>query len=205
MLEFVESLESRRLLSTVTLAAAGASLASDASTLIADARPAKVALIDAAKTFKTEVQSLHLKNGAMKSALMNDIASARTKIQADVSHIISAGLKDGQNVVSDVLHITLLDAGNSAKIASYQKDLAVRVKTLQTLETPLVAKLTSDVGNAITQVNGAVHAIVTANSADQSLQTDWTKLSTAFQSAETTLMPDLTNVIADLNALSTAT
>jgi len=79
------------------------------------------------------------------------------------------------------------------------------VKTLQTLETPLVAKLTSDVGHAITQINGAVQAIVAADSSDQPLQTGWTALSGAFQSAQTTLAPDLTNVIADLNALSTAT
>ncbi|HWE04086.1 MAG TPA: hypothetical protein VG326_16895 [Tepidisphaeraceae bacterium] len=205
MWKFIESLESRRLLSTVTLAAAETKLASDISTLAADAGHAKVALIDDVKTFKSDLQALHLQNGPLKSGLVNAVGSARSKLQADVSHIIGAGYKDGQAVVSDVLHITLFDGGNAAKIANSQKRLAADLKTLQTLETPLVAKLTTDVTTAITQINGAVQAIITANGDNQALQTDWATLSATFQSAQQALAPDLTNVISDLNALTTAT
>lgn len=205
MPEFIDTLESRRLLSAVTLAAAEAKLASDVSILATDARSAKVALVADVKVFKADLTALDLKSGALKSGLQNAVASGRTKIEADVSHIISAGYKDGMDVVSDVLHITLFDAGDATKIAAEQKRLGADIKALQTLETPLVNKLSADVGNAVTQVNSAVQAIIAANPADTTLQSDWTQLSSAFKSAENTLVPDLGNIITDLDALSTAT
>ncbi len=204
MHEFVESLESRRLLSAVSLAVAEARLASDVGTLAANAKQAKGSLISAATTFKADLKALGLKSGPLKSALLSAVAVARAKIQADVTHIITSGFKDGENVVSDVLHITIFNAGNAAKIASYQKKLSADIRRLNALEAPLVAKLTGDVGNAVTKINGAVQAIITASSSDTALMTDWAKLSTAYQLAGSTLVPDLNNVASDLNALTTA-
>ena len=53
-------------------------------------------------------------------------------------------------------------------------------------------------------VDGAVNALIAANSSDTALASDWKTLSSTYQSAEQTLVPDLTNVVTDLESLSTA-
>lgn len=204
MSQFIESLENRRLLSTVTLAAAEAALMSDASTLATDARHAKSDLLAAGKAFQTDFNALHLKPSPQKTALVRAITSARTLIQSDVNRIITAGYKDGQAVVNDVLHITVYDTGNAVKIARDQKHLTTDTARLRNLETPLVTKLENDVNSSAAKVTAAVNALALANNSAAPLQADWTTLSNIYVSSKQTLTSDLTNVIDDLDALSTA-
>jgi len=204
MLDFVEPLESRRLLSAVTIAAADVKLMADVQTLTANANMAQTAVLNAGNQFKAAVQSLHLKNSSLKTALQKDITASSSKIEGDVSKIISAGSSGEQKVMADVLHITVLDSGNAAKTIADQRRLGADLESLQIVETPLLGKLASDIGNTITQINGAVHAIVVANAGQQGLQSAWTKLSNAFQSSERTLFPEVVDVVVDLDALSTA-
>jgi hypothetical protein len=107
--------------------------------------------------------------------------------------------------VSDVLHITVLDLGRPVQIAAAQVKLGKDVAALEKVETPLIAKLQSDVAADSGKIGAAVTAIVTANPADQVLETDWTNLSNVFQTEQAILVPDLNNVISDLGTLSTAT
>lgn len=205
MLQFMESLESRRLLSAITLASAEANLTSDVGTLISDARQAKAALVADTKAFATDLKDLHLQNGPLKSKLQTAVASARTTIQNDVTHIISSGFKDGEAVVRDVLNIYFADAGDSAKIMKDQTRLAADVTVLRNVETPLIDKLGTDVSNAQSQIGAAVQSILTANPSDQALATSWSTLSGAYESFKQTLVADFTAVSNDLDALSTAT
>jgi hypothetical protein len=204
MLHFLESLESRRLLSAVTLAAAEVQLSADFGKLVADAKTAKPALIDSAKAFAAEVKLLYLKTSPLKAALNSDISFARTVLSGDVGKIINAGKADALAIVSDVLHITLLDLGKPTKIAAAQVKLANNIAALEKVETPLIDKLSSDVTTQSNKIGAAISAIVTANPADQALSTDWTNLSGVFQTEEQILVPDMDNVISDLGALSTA-
>jgi len=205
MSQFLESLESRQLFSAITLAAAEVQLSADFSKLVADAKTAKPALIDSAKTFAAEVKSLDLKSSPAKAALNNDISTARTVLSGDVGKIINAGKGDALAIVSDVLHITLLDLGRPTQIAAEQKKLANNIAPLEKVETPLIDKLSSDVTTQSNKIGTAVSAIVTANPGDQALSTDWTNLSGVFQTEEQILVPDLNDVISDLGALSMAT
>jgi hypothetical protein len=205
MPSFVETLESRQLFSGVTLGLAEAQLSVDLSTLGSDARTAKPALIDSAQTFAADVKALNLKNSPLKTKVVNAINVARTKLTTDVTQIINAGEADAKAIVSDVLHITLLDTGNSTKIARDQKKLANNIATLQKVETPLINKLSSDVQAQSAKVDSAVSNFVAANPSDQVIATDWTNLSGVFQTQEQILVPDLNNVISDLGAISTAT
>jgi hypothetical protein len=205
MPEFIQTLESRRLFSTVTLAIAEATLAADVSTLGVNARVAKTDLVAAGKTFVADLKALDLKNSPLKSKLQSSVNTARTVLTADVTHIITAGESDAKAIFSDVLHITVLDAGNSTKITRDQKKLAANIAALQKAETPLVNKLSTDVNAQTTKVDAAVQAILTANSSDAALQTAWTDLSNVYETQENILVPDLNNVLTDLGNLSTAT
>ena len=190
--------------SAITLAAAEVQLSADFSKLAADAKTAKPALIGSAKTFAAEVKLLGLKNSPLKSALTNDISSARTVLSGDVGKIINAGKSNALAIVSDVLHITLLDLGKPTKIAAAQVKLANNIAALEKVETPLIDKLSSDVTTQSNKIGAAISAIVTANPGDQALSMDWTNLSGVFQTEELILVPDMDNVISDLGALSTA-
>ncbi len=205
MPHFTESLENRQFLSTVTLAAAEAALMSDATTLYSDALHARSDLLAAAKTFQTDFNSLHLKASPLKTALQRAVNSARTLIQSDVNRIVTAGYRDGQAVFKDVLHITVDDTGNATRTARDQKHLAADTARLRNLETPLVVKLENDVDTSAAKISSAVNALALANSSAAPLQTDWMTLSDIYVSSKQTLTSDLTNVINDLDALSTAT
>ncbi len=204
MAKFIETLESRQLFNAVTLGLAEAQLSADLSTLGSDARTAKPALIDSAKTFAADLKALALKNSPLKSALNSDINAARTKLTGDVTHIISAGVANAKAIVSAVLHITILDGGNTTKIARDQKKLASNITTLTNVETPLIDKLGGDITIQSNKIATAVSAIVIADSSDQALQTDWTTLSNVFQNDAQILVPDLNHVVTDLNNLSAA-
>ena len=204
MPQFVQNLETRRLLSSVTLAIAEAQLSADFSTLVADAKNAKPAAVDSTKAFAAEVKLLSLKPSPAKAALNTDISNARTQLSNDVSKIINTGKADALAIVSDVLRITVLDLGRPVKIAAAQVKLGKDVAALEKIETPLITKLESNVATDSNKIGTAVTAIVTANPADQVLETDWTNLSNVFQSEQAILVPDLNNVISDLGALSTA-
>ena len=203
MHQFVQCLESRRLLTAVSLPIAEANLTSDVKALIADAKLAEKSLAADGKTLL--VDGHKLKNSPLKTKLVKAVASARTTIQSDVSHIITAGYKAGTSVVSDLLHIYFFDAGNPTKIARDQVRLAADSKKLRTVETPLINKLGADVTNDQALIGADVGAIVTANPTAQSLQTDWTKFSDALQSSKQTLVTDFTKVSDDLDAVTTAT
>jgi hypothetical protein len=205
MCEFIENLESRRLFNTVTLAIAEATLAADVATLGGSARVAKTDLVSAGKTFVVDLKALDLKTSPLKSKLQSSVNTARTKLTADVSQIITAGAPNAKAIFSDVLHITILDGGSPTKIARDQKKLAANITALQTIETPLVNKLSTDVNTQTTKVDNAVQAILTANSSDTALQTAWTDLSNVYETQENILVPDLNNVLTDLGNLSTAT
>jgi hypothetical protein len=204
MLQLLESLESRRLLSAITLAAAEVPLTADFTKLVSDAKNAKPALVDSAKAFAAEVKLLDLKPSPLKAALNNDISAARIQLGNDAGKIISSGKSDALAIASDVLHITVLDFGKPTKIAAAQVKLAKDVAALEKIETPLIDKLDSDVTADSSKIGAAVSAIVTANPSDQALSVDWTNLSGVFQTEEQILVPDMDNVISDLGALSTA-
>ena len=192
------------MLSSVTLAIAEAQLSADFTKLIADAKTAKPVLIDSAKTFTVEVKLLDLKNSPLKATLTNDISTALTVLSGDVGKIINAGKTDALAIVSDVLHITLLNLGKPTKIAATQVKLANNIAALEKVETPLIDKLSSDVTTQSNKIGAAISAIVTANPGDQALSMDWTNLSGVFQTEEQILVPDMDNVITDLGALSMA-
>lgn len=204
MPKFVESLETRQLLSGVTLALAGEQLALDLGTLVSDAGSARTTLVADAKAFAADVKALGVKSGPLKARLGAAVASARSTLQADVVKIFVAGFDDGKSIASDVLHLTLLNTGKPAQIALYQKRLAAGIKTLETVESPYVTKLEGDVSSASTHIGDAAQAIISANPSDTALNTDYMALSSDYHTAGKTLTTDLTNVISDLETLSTA-
>ena len=83
---------------------------------------------------------LDLKTSPLKTALTNDISTARTVLSGDVGKIINAGKTDALAIVSDVLHITLLVLGKPTKIAAAQVKLANNIAALEKIETPLIDK-----------------------------------------------------------------
>ena len=205
MLPFVQSLESRRLLSaSVGLALAEAQLVGQVKTLVSDAMAARVAISADAKAVRADLKALNVQNTAAGHKVASAIASAKTTIRTDVQHMLIAGAKDGKAIEGDLLKIYFFDAGNATLVAKAQVKLAADIKSLSNVETPFVAKLTADIGAAETAIGTDLQALVDANKSDAALQTHWTSFKNAFSSSQTTLSNDFSNIKADINAVIAA-
>lgn len=201
MLRWIESLESRTLLSSsLNVPTDIANLGKDITTIVADAKSAKSALTRQANAVMADLNRLHALTPAVKGKLQADVANSRKGVATQVTTIITTGLREGRRVPAEILRL-VLDVSRPARLAADQKALGADLGRLQKIEAPLIANLQTRMTTAQTLLLGDLQPTVNANAGDSPLQNDWSALRGAVNTAATKITGDYTSFNTDLTAL----
>ena len=207
MLPLVQSLESRRLLSS----APATGVVADELKIVADANSIKADVAHCRRTLKLDAQTISadLKrlpntapNRSLLTTLKGDVNHQLVTVKADVSALLKAGEADARKAMADGIRV-FLNPTNSAPRAK----LAADIRKLQTETATPLAKLLGDLSSAKTAIANDLSAIAAANPSAKQLQADvpavqrdaTTCLNTVNDNVQT-VQTDVANLLHDLGS-----
>lgn len=207
MNQFIEGLESRRLLSaTLPLAVLG-----DVTKLMVDAHATKVDFQQHLPAFRADAQALGKdlhglpnsgSNHALLGKLRGDEGHALATIRADLGSLLSVGNASIRKALVDGMRVFLHPNDAAAKAK-----LSADVTAMQAAATAMFMKLGTDVMASGSAITADLNALTAANPTDTTLandvhtaETDGGKLVTALSTDLQAVNADVTQLLTDLAA-----
>jgi hypothetical protein len=200
MSHFVESMESRRLLSASGLAivADEGQLVSDARSIRSDVQHFGRLLKNDEKVVQSDLRGLpdNTTNRGLVGALRTDVRNGIGKLQRDVANLIRVGLSDAGRALADGIAL-FFNPNNSTA----QSRLANDITRLQNGTAAPLATVLSDAASIQTKVAQDLTAISNANPTNSALGTHVNTATTHTASALTAAQNDVHKVQSDLATL----
>lgn len=209
MKQFIEALESRKLLSaTLPVAVLG-----DVMKLVVDAHATKVDFQQHVPAFRADMQALGKdlhglpdsgSNHSLLGKLRGDEGHALAKIRADLGSLFNVGGASVRRALADGMRVFLHPNDAMAKAK-----LSADVTALQAAATAMFMKLGTDVMASGSAITADLSALTAANPTDttlakdvQTTETDGGKLVTAVSSDLQAVNADFTKLFTDLAAIA---
>lgn len=200
MSQFVESMESRRLLSASGLAIVGdeVQLVSDARSIRSDVQHFGRSLKNDEKVIQSDLRGLpdNATNRGLVGTLRTDVRNGIGKLQRDVANLIRVGSSDARRALADGIAL-FFNPNNSGA----QSRLANDIVRLQNETATPIATVLSDATSFQTKVAQDLTAISSANPTNAALGTHANTANTDTASALAAAQNDVHKVQTDVATL----
>ena len=199
-MQFIQTLESRRLLS-----ASGLTIVADETKLLGDARTIRSDVQHFAPLLKTDERVIqndlrglpnNATNRTLTGTLRGDVQAGIGKLRRDVGNLIRVGSSDARKAVADGISLFFNPTNASA-----QSRLAADITRLQNETAAPLAALLTDAAAFQSKITQDLTALSNANPTNTALHNDVQAANGHTSSALTTAQHDVTTVQTDLATL----